>query len=276
MSFFNKIYLSITALLVGACTQAGFIAANYPIDKSALNIETNISYGTEEVQKLDVYSLKDYGDNLPVIIFFYGGEYTNGSKDDYLFMADYLARQGYVVVLPDYAKYPDVKFPAFVDDGAKAVEWVVENIGEYDGDAEHITISGHSAGAHIAALLTFDQSYGAADKIEKFIGLAGPYSFVPRERKYMNIFSETDDYFEMHVDNYVDGNEAPAYLLHGEEDKIVGEINMEKLENAIIAKSGRVESDVIEGVDHIGIISAFTGVASNEKVREAFLEYLKR
>jgi len=124
------------------------------------------------------------GKPLPVLIFFYGGGWVAGSHDAYGFAARAFAKQGFVVVVPDYRKVPAVRFPAFVEDGAEAVRWTHDHIATYGGDPARIALAGHSAGSHIAALLALDRHYLAAqrlaaDTIKAVVGLSGPYDFYP-------------------------------------------------------------------------------------------------
>ncbi len=82
-----------------------------------------------------------------------------GSKDKYIFVGEALASKGFIVVIPNYRLYPQVKFPEFVEDGALALKWVHKNIHQFGGDSNDLYVMGHSAGAHIAALLTLDEHY---------------------------------------------------------------------------------------------------------------------
>ena len=98
-------------------------------------------------QTLDVWRPAQPGNaKLPVVIFFYGGGWVAGSRDGYRFAARAFAKQGFVVVVPDYRKVPAVRFPAFVEDGADAVTWTHDHIAEYGGDPDRIALAGHSAG----------------------------------------------------------------------------------------------------------------------------------
>jgi len=120
----------------------------------------------------------------PVLIFWYGGGWAKGDRRSYAFAARAYARAGFVVVMPDYRKVPDIRFPAFLQDGAEAVKWTRDHIADYGGDPGRIAVAGHSAGAHIVAMLTLDTRWlkaeGVDPKIIKAaIGLSGPYDFYP-------------------------------------------------------------------------------------------------
>lgn len=120
----------------------------------------------------------------PVLIFWYGGGWAKGDRRSYAFAARAFAGSGFVVVVPDYRKVPDVRFPAFVEDGAEAVKWTRDHVAEFGGDPDRIAVAGHSAGAHIAAMITLDTQWlkaqGVDPKIIKAaVGLSGPYDFYP-------------------------------------------------------------------------------------------------
>src|SRR6185437_12593688 len=99
---------------------------------------TDLAYGQVVRQKLDVYRPRalsvDEKRGVPVVVFFYGGDWQAGQKGDYRFVAEALASRGLMAVLPDYRLYPQVTFPKFVEDGAMAVRWVHDHIGRYGGD----------------------------------------------------------------------------------------------------------------------------------------------
>ena len=122
--------------------------------------KTDIAYGEQPWQMLDVFTPeKNHATKKPVLVFFYGGGWHDGNKEKYRFIANTFTDLGYVVVIPDYVKYPTGRFPEFIFDGAKALGWVKNNVGKYGGDTQKIVLAGHSAGAHLGALLSTDQRY---------------------------------------------------------------------------------------------------------------------
>ena len=74
-------------------------------------------------------------------MFFYGGGWTSGERGDYGFVGRAFAARGFVTVIPDYRLVPEVRFPAFIEDGAQAVKWVRDHIAEFGGDPRRIAIS---------------------------------------------------------------------------------------------------------------------------------------
>ena len=256
--------MSVMSLFLNACTQAGFFAANAPVKMAKENIFKDIVFDAANDLALDIYMPErdeSSATNFPVVVFFYGGSWQEGSKDDYAFVGGWLAENGYVAVIPDYRKYPDVKFPTFVEDGAKAVAWVHRVIADYQGNPDSITLMGHSAGAHTAALLTADERYLAAENykardIKTMIGLAGPYDFIPQAEDLKAIFGPPENYPQMQVTTFITGDEPPMVLLHGLDDEIVIKRNLDKLSGKIKEKGGRVEKKLYKGLGHVDMVSA--------------------
>ncbi len=251
-----------------SCSRIGVSIANFPALFSKQKITRDIDFGSKNGSKLDVYTPAEIKTKLPVIVFFYGGKWSYGSKNDYRFVADAFTKLGYIVVIPDYIKYPKVKFPEWQRDAAKAVTWVHNNISQYGGDNNNLFLAGHSAGAHIGALLTTDNEYLAAEGgnknwVKAFAGLAGPYDFIPKEDDLKDMFGPPERYKYMQVTNYVDGEQAPMLLLWGKQDKDVGEINIKNLVAGLKQKGGKYEVRFYDDVDHIDIIAALSRPARN-------------
>lgn len=157
----------------------------WPGDGDARHVATGVPFASGTDGALDIWAPPiAAGDRKPVLIFFYGGAWVKGRRQDYGFVGRAYAVKGFVVVLPDYRKVPGVRFPAFVEDGAAAVRWVRDNIARYGGDPDRIVLAGHSAGAYNAIMLALDSRYlrsAGVDPgaIKAAAGLAGPYDFYP-------------------------------------------------------------------------------------------------
>jgi len=143
-----------------------------------------LPYANGPRHALDLYQPLGRADPAPVVVFFYGGSWRSGERTDYRFAAAALAQQGLLVIVPDYRVYPEVTYPAFLQDAARAVTWTFRNAAHYGGDPHQVYVMGHSAGAYIAAMLAYDPRWRAAEQqrsepLAGFIGLAGPYAFLP-------------------------------------------------------------------------------------------------
>ncbi len=130
--------------------------------------------------KLDIYNRK--GDtNVPVLFFIHGGSWKSGDRSLYGALGNRYARAGFVTVIPSYRLAPKHPHPAQIEDVAAAFAWTVKHISEYGGDTNRIYVAGHSAGGHLAALLTLDESYLATYQlspklIHGVLALSGVYN----------------------------------------------------------------------------------------------------
>ncbi|MBK9305990.1 MAG: alpha/beta hydrolase [Nitrospira sp.] len=252
-------------LASSACTQAAFVAANLPTHFDTTVVVKAQVYGFDPAQKLDLYIPADHTKKpFEVVVFFYGGRWTHGAREDYRFIGSTFADRGFLVVIPDYRKYPRVRFPEFVKDAAKALTWVHDHIAESHGNPARIHVVGHSAGAHIGALVTADPHYLAEEGkdrsivIHDFAGLAGPYAFTPDEADLEDMFGPPQNYPNMQVTTFIDGTQPSMLLLYGDRDTVVKYTNIEKLEQRIKQRGGCVRSRIYSRVDHTDLIGALS------------------
>jgi len=117
----------------------------------------NASYGSDPAHTLDIFLPDEaFRQDLPILVFFHGGGWTNGYKEWSGIMAPTATRLPAILVCPSYRLIPRVSYPTPLDDCMLAVKWVREHATEYGGSPEKIFIGGHSAGGQIAALLTLE------------------------------------------------------------------------------------------------------------------------
>ena len=234
-------------LPLAGCTRFQLLDATIP--SCGYTRLTDVPYGPNVRQKLDVYRSKHGVPAAPVVVFFYGGEWKAGSKANYRFVAEALTSRGFVAVLPDYRLYPEVTFPAFVEDGARAIRWAHDNASRFGGDPQRLYLMGHSAGAHIAALLTLDERYLKAVGLDRSAvrataGLSGPYDINPSpdDRPVFNLppgNSPPDP--RINPVNFVDGHEPPMLLVQGQRDRLVQPAQAEELASRIRQAGGEVQ-----------------------------------
>jgi len=133
--------------------------------------------------KLDLY-VPTGAKNYPVMIYIHGGAWKSGSKTLYIGLGRTFARHGIGVAVINYRLSPRVKHPGHIEDVAKAFAWVKANVAKHGGDPNNITVMGHSAGAHLAALLALDPTYLKAEKLEPnairgVVAVSGVYQIEP-------------------------------------------------------------------------------------------------
>jgi acetyl esterase/lipase len=258
---------------LSGCFSVSLAVANAPAVFGDYEVERNVGYGPEAEHVLDIYrsSQEPATTSLrPIVLFWHGGGWVSGSKRQYRFVAEALVSRGYVAVLPAYRLHPRGKFPGFVEDAARAVVWARQHAAEMGGDPERIFLMGHSAGAHIASLLNFDERYlqaagGSSAWIRGFIGLSGPYDFLPiREEHVRSVFGPMDERAAQTI-SFIDGKEPPALLLHGLDDHVVWSSNSQSLALFIRGHGGRVQEQYYAGVTHGGMVASLTRYLRNRR-----------
>ncbi|NUM52018.1 MAG: alpha/beta hydrolase [Candidatus Hydrogenedentes bacterium] len=153
----NTIYFAVMLSGLLALVATAQERANGP------TVTRDIQYATRadsppRLTQLDVYSPGGDGPH-PVLVFIHGGSWVFGDKRQIGGKADAFVAAGYVFVSINYRLSPAVQHPAHAQDCGAAVAWVHENIANYGGDPKRIYVMGHSAGAHLAALVSTDESY---------------------------------------------------------------------------------------------------------------------
>jgi acetyl esterase/lipase len=130
-----------------------YILSNLSGLEGAQRLES-IAYGTHPRQKLDLYiPTGSRAKSKGMVIFGYGGGFKDGNRDEYRFIGQLFASLGLVTVIYDYRLYPEVQFPTYLEDAALAVRWAYDRAAKYGADKYAMILAGHSAGAHIAAML---------------------------------------------------------------------------------------------------------------------------
>lgn len=264
--------LLIALLTLNGCKPVNIL--NATISRKGYSVYENITYGTNLRQKLDIYVPNKLPASPTTLIYFYGGSWQFGDKNMYRFLGQAFASKGFITVVVNYRLYPEVYFPTFMEDGAQAVHWVHRNIQKYGGDAKHVFLVGHSAGAHIAALLVTDETYlqaqgGTVSWIKGMIGIAGPYDFLPfTDPKVKALFSKINDSQTQPI-NFVKNGLPPFLLVSGDNDKQVYPKNTINLANRLRQFKVPVTEIIYPRIGHIEIILS---LASGFRYKAPLLE----
>lgn len=221
-----------------------------------------LAYGRGPREQLDVYVPASAGAPTPIAVFFYGGNWASGQRDDYVFAGEALVSRGIATVIPDYRLYPEVRFPDFLDDCARAVRWTVEHAREYNADPGRIYLVGHSAGAYNAAMLALNPIYlkraGLTPAaIRGFGGLAGPYDFLPLQSEVTRgVFGFPDTPRATQPIEFASAAAPPTLLLTGETDRVVDPGNTTRLAARLRGFGAPVREIVYPNLGHATIVGA--------------------
>ncbi|MDW6021549.1 alpha/beta hydrolase [Mesorhizobium sp. BAC0120] len=250
-----------------SCTALTVYNDLVPQNRAEEVVTSDIAYGSEHRQKLDIYKPAGGAANKDVVVFFYGGSWKLGRKEEVSFVANALTQRGYVVVVPDYRLVPEVTYPAFVEDSAKAIAWTYRNIANYGGNRQRIFVAGHSAGAYNAMMVALGPEFlgneGLSPSImHGVIGISGPYDFLPF--KYMAehraFDSAAPDLASTQPIKRVAASRGtpPVLLLAGASETLVPPKNPRELA-AELHKAGKpVKVILYPGARHIDTLLAFS------------------
>lgn len=257
----NRLVLAAGVFALGGCATVFFAAVDKLEYTRNVAERDHIVFDAKRDLALDAYSPAG-AKAAPVVVFFYGGSWSEGKRHWYRYVGDALANRGVVVFIPDYRKYPDVRFPAFMRDAARALAWVRENAAEFGGDPQHIYVMGHSAGGQIAALLACDNRYLEAVGMQPrdlagMIGVAGAYAFLPFVDDEPEIFGDdAKGRYDSQPINFVDGDEPPMLLLQGSDDDDVLPSNAQAMAERAQAMDGTATLKLYPDVGHNAILLA--------------------
>ena len=269
------------ALFATACSPLAVVNAFVPA--AGYEATTGIAFGPLERHKLDVYvpDAARHPGTLPVIVFIYGGAWQGGERAEYRFVGEALASRGFVVVIPDYRVYPQARYPSFVEDAAAAFAWAHREIGGYRGDPSRMAVMGHSAGAHIAAMLAYNERFLAAQglargSVRAMIGLAGPYDFVPTEeaiRAALAVNGSTDASMPA---RFVRGGEPPSLLVTGGEDTRVEAGNAERLARRLREAGSEVVLSTYPSLSHSGLLVRLSAPLRDDSLLDEVTAFARR
>ena len=283
------LHLSLAGTLtLAGCSASSLLAAFTPAGGGE-RLES-IAYGPDARQRLDIYRPADSwplvpadaggrmtppadaaelakpaaGAGSPVVVFLYGGSWNRGDREDYRFVGKALAARGIVAVVADYRLYPQVRYPEFLRDSARAVAWTVREIGRYGGDAKRLFIMGHSAGGYNAAMMALDSRWLREENLSPsmfagWIGLAGPYDFLPiRNPDVQPVFDHPNYPPGSQAIDYASPRSPRAFLAAGGSDDLVNpQRNTVQMADKLKAAGVPVTIRLYERANHVTLIGAF-------------------
>lgn len=270
---FLLLILALVVFALGGCSGAQL--ANVASRFQSADVVRDLSFGSDPRLQMDVYfptRLSEQGRVTPVVVFYFGGSWLEGDKRDYEFVGRRLASMGFIAAIPNYRVYPQVRYPVFLSDSAKALPALIQFLErpEYQSyrPASSLILMGHSAGAYNAAMLALDNRWLQSQNLERqsvvraFIGLAGPYDFFPIQVPEIKPVFFDPDYPKAALPlDHVDPMSPPTLLMIAESDEVVsGERNSMRLHQALISNQVSSELAVVAGTNHVTLLGSFSPI----------------
>lgn len=251
--------------LLSGCSPVKLINAVTPDDTFALT--RDVSFGPLPANQVDVY--RPLGtppaNGWPVVVFIHGGSWQKGSRDQYKFLGEALASRGIVLMSSSYRLYPEVSYPDFLPDSAKAVAYALAHAGRYGGNPRRVLVMGHSAGAYNAAMVALDDRWLAQQghhitELAGWVGLAGPYDFIPlKDKSVQPVFHHPDVPPDSQPTAHASAQAPRTFLGVSNFDAQVNpDTNSGHLATRLESLGVPVIFKRYEGVDHLTLIGAFS------------------
>lgn len=233
-----------------------------PKDANAELVGEAVAYGPDARQKLDIYAPRNAGGPLPILLFVYGGSWKDGHRGGYEFVGRTFAVRGYLTLVMDYRLMPENRFPAFVQDVARAIAWVEKEGKRFGGDPGRIFAVGHSAGAYNLSMAILNQQYFNAagvdpSAIRAVATLAGPFDFLPLDTKTtIETFGSEPDLILTQPITYARADAPPFLLMTGTVDTTVFPKNSRAMDKVLREKGATSELREYQGLGHVRILMA--------------------
>lgn len=257
--------LAASALALTACSPTRALNALLPASTHTLT--PDVTYGSDLRQRLDIYQPTTPAPprGHPVVLFFYGGSWNSGERSDYRFIGEALASRGVLTLVADYRLYPQVRYPDFLLDCASALAFALREGPRFGGNAERVFVMGHSAGAYNAAMLALDARWLAAhdlapERLAGWIGLVGPYDFVPIVNPDVRpVFRHPDVPPDSQPIRYADQRAVRSFLGAVPDDALVNpQRNTAQLAERLQRAGTEVTLRWYERASHVTLAAAFS------------------
>jgi arylformamidase len=165
----------------------------------------DIAYGEAPLNKLDLFHAKD---SRGTVVFIHGGYWRSLDKSDFSFVAKPFIDAGLDVAVINYRLCPSVRISEIAGDCRQALAWIIDNGGAHNVSVERIALAGHSAGAHLVAMLYATDWAQLRCDVSKVIGgiaLSGVYDLEPLLQCSMNA--------DLHLNHHSARAESPIKLV---------------------------------------------------------------
>ena len=248
--------------------EAGYQRMSDAVTQSGIEVHNGIHYGAGANERLDVFPAAS--SNAPVHIFIHGGYWREGDMATWRFVANGVVGNNITLALPTYDISKETRIGAIVEQVRKAFEWAYRHIAGYRGDPDNITVSGHSAAGHLAAMLAATDWAArdlSNDKIKGVVAISGLFDMEAiRQCRFLREFYGIDltrEEVEALSPNRLEPQaNCPLLLPVGENETAEYLRHTQALAESWKGKGFPVESIILPGHDHFSIMNELNDPAS--------------
>lgn len=235
--------------------------------RARLPMRADIAYGPTPAERLDLFFPPQDAATGAVHMFIHGGYWRMFAKEDFSFVAETVTQAGAIAVIVDYALMPAVRMETLIAQLRRACGWVHGHIGDYGGDPARLTLSGHSAGGHLAALMRADPAL--AGVIDGALLLSGLYDLAPLQGSFLReLIALTDDEVAQYSPlRHAYGPGGRVTLLVGERETAPFHAQSAAFARHLAQAGVDVETTTVAQADHMSLV-ADLGTGGTEAARQ--------
>ncbi|MES3002728.1 MAG: alpha/beta hydrolase [Pseudomonadota bacterium] len=249
--------------LLSACSAPR--ALDLLVPRGTYRARADQAYGPHARHRLDAYLPLEASGPAPMVLFFYGGNWTRGERADYRFVGEALAHAGIVTLVADYRLSPEVRWTDILADCAAATKWAFDHAASLGAAPDRIHVMGHSAGGYNAAMLALDprwlKSHALApEQLRGWIGLAGPYNFLPIQDPEVRVaFDWPGTPPESQPIVHASARAPHSLLIAAASDKVVNpQRNTVTLAERLEKLGAKVDVRLLDRVNHVTLMAALS------------------
>lgn len=236
-------------------------------------------YGTHARHTFDLYKSLIPRNDQALIVFVYGGTWSSGKKEDYLFVAGGFAQEGFDVVVIDYRLAPEFVFPSYVDDLVLALNYLDDEQKTLNISTQNLILMGHSAGGfNVMSAVYHPKPYDlkCRDNIKAIVGMAGAYHFdYMGDKKLEQAFDLTKSYQQVMPYYFVEKNNIEHIFLLASSDFLVATSNTYDMNRELLAKGNKSQIHRIPRTGHASLIGSISSRLSHWfKTKDAIMTAL--
>ncbi len=250
----------------------------------------DVAYGSDPLQRFTITYNPGASTPQPLAVIIHGGGWTSGDRKPFMdTFGPFFRNNGFGAMSVNYRLAPSFHYPTQPEDVACAISSVVADAKKYNIDTDRIIILGHSAGAHLGALVAYtserDWLSSCISKtkfhIAGFIGLSGVYDFdlLPKDRELEGLTAflgekyQSGKWDEAEPINAVDRKDPPTLLIHGDKDTFVNFQQSVAMDRALRDAGATSELMLVKGADHNAPYQRFKTAT---EVQSRIAEFLKK
>ncbi len=219
--------------------------------RAALPAELDVAYGDQADERLDLFFPEKMDGHAPIHLFVHGGYWRMFAKADYSYVADTVTGAGAIAAIMDYSLMPAVRMATIVDQVRRAVQWLSTHAARFGGDPSRLSVSGHSAGAHLCAMLFADQG---AVRPRASLLLSGVYDIAPLRRSFLQpLIGITEDEADLFSPLRRElGKAQSVHVLVGDQETEPFHVQAEHLANKLGTRSETISGNHMSVVLDLG------------------------